>query len=208
MSSSQTVFVVDDEAAVRKALKLMLQAAGYEVELFESALAFLKDYDSSVPGCLILDVRMPGMDGMELLERLSESDIFIPVIILTAHGDIPMAVDAIKIGAIEFFEKPADANILREKVADALAIDTKWRQGEEEREEIRQRHNNLTPREREVVELMVDGKTSRTIATVLGTAQNTVRVQRASIMKKMQADSPGDLIKMMAQMRGIDLDSK
>lgn len=201
MSSTQTVFVVDDEAVVRKALKLMLELAGYRVQPFSSAQEFLDNYEPSMPGCLILDVRMPGMDGMELLRHLSEHEILIPIIMLTAHGDIPMAVDAMKTGAVEFLEKPAEPNTLREKVAAALALDEVWRLDEEERAEIRGNYKKLSPREREVLDLIIDGKKPRTIGRILGTSQNTIRVQRASIMKKMRADSPADLVKMMNTLR-------
>ncbi len=198
MNPRQTVFIVDDEAPVRKALRLMLQTAGYQVEAYGSAEEFLGAYDPSRPGCLILDVRMPGMDGMELLRHLIEHRHRIPVIMLTAHGDIPMTVDAIHTGALDFLEKPVDPEVLRQKLAAALVKNTEQRLEQEELDEILQRLGELTRREREVLDLLVDGKPVRTVARALGTAQSTVRNQRASILKKMRADTVADLMKMMA----------
>lgn len=195
MTDSQTVFVVDDEPAVRKAIRLMLLSAGHKVETFASATEFLEAYDPSRPGCLVSDVRMPGMDGMQLLRELAKRGE-LPVVMLSAHGDIPMAVAAIKVGAIDFLEKPADANLLRRKVASALAIDAEARRNKEERDEISNRLATLTARERQVLEYLIDSKSSRTIASILGTSHNTVRVQRTSVMKKMHADNVADLVKM------------
>ena len=199
MTSSQTVFVVDDEEPVRKALRLMLETSGFQVETFPTAQAFLDTYRPSMPGCLILDVRMPGMDGMQLLRELAHRDYYPPIIMLTAHGDIPMAVDAIQTGAIDFLEKPAEPAAIQEKVTAALAKDAESRRGKAERDEIRSAYDQLTPREREVLELLVDGKSTKTIATVLGTAESTVRLHRSSIFKKMRADSVPDLINLMSE---------
>lgn len=194
---SQTVFVVDDEPVVRKAVSLILEQAGHRIETFASAKEFLERYDGSQPGCLVSDVRMPGMDGMDLLRHLSQQGRKIPVVMLSAHGDIPMAIDAVKTGAIDFLEKPADPDVLRQKVAGALAMDLKWRIDLDEKEEIEQLASTLTPRELEVLRLLVDGKDAKIVAQVLGSSYNTVRVQRASIMKKMKADNIADLVRMM-----------
>lgn len=194
---SQTIFIVDDEAVLRKTLSLIVGQLGHRVQAFESADEFLAYFDGSQPGCLISDVRMPGMDGMELLQELMSRGTKIPVVMLSGHGDIPMAVAAVKIGAVDFLEKPAEAEQLREKVTKALALDTKWRMGQDEREEIVQLLSTLTPREREVLNLLVDGKEAKIIGTILGSSHNTVRVQRASIMKKMRADNIADLVRMM-----------
>ena len=194
---SQIVFVVDDEPTVRKAVSLILEQAGHRIETFASAAEFLDRYDGSQPGCLVSDVRMPGMDGMELLRHLSEQGRKIPVVMLSAHGDIPMAIDAVKTGAIDFLEKPADPDVLRQKVAGALALELEWRLHLDEKEEIAQLASALTPRELEVLRLLVDGKDAKIVAQVLGSSYNTVRVQRASIMKKMKADNIADLVRMM-----------
>lgn len=194
----QTVFVVDDEPVVRKAVSLILEQAGHRMETFASAAEFLEKYDGAQPGCLVSDVRMPGMDGMDLLRHLSQQNIRIPVVMLSAHGDIPMAIDAVKTGAIDFLEKPDDPDVLRQKVAGALAMDQTWRLDLDEQEEIQQLESTLTARERQVLNLLVDGKSAKIVAQILGSSYsyNTVRVQRASIMKKMRADNIANLVRM------------
>ncbi len=142
-------------------------------------------------------MRMPGMDGMQLLRHLSERGIRIPVVMLSAHADIPMAVDAVKTGAVDFLEKPAEPETLRRKVAKALELDQMWRMGQDERQEIEHLLSALTPREREVLNLLIDGKDAKIVAQILGSSHNTVRVQRASIMKKMRADNIADLVRMV-----------
>lgn len=191
-----TVFVVDDDAPVRKSLTLILETAGHQVEAFSTAQDFLSAFDTARPGCLLSDVRMPGMDGMALLRRLTEMKCKLPVIMLTAHGDVPMAVDAMKIGAVEFLEKPAEPSALRSAVAAAIQFDAAQRAALAEAEEIATLLRTLTDREREVHDLLIAGKPARTIATVLGTAHNTIRIHRGRLMKKMRADNVADLIRM------------
>lgn len=193
---SQTVFIVDDEPVIRKAVSLIIEQTGHRIQTFASATEFLEHYDGSQSGCLVSDVRMPGMDGMELLRHLRTQGRKIPVLMLSAHGDIPMAVAALKVGAIDFLEKPADPDVLRQKVVQALTVDRHWRMAQEERNEVDQLLSTLTPREREVLELLVDGKEAKSVAQILGSSHNTVRVQRASIMKKMRADNIADLVRM------------
>lgn len=193
---SQTVFVVDDEPVVRKAVSLILEQGGHRIETFASAGEFLERYDDSQPGCLVSDVRMPGMDGMDLLRHLSQQGIRIPVVMLSAHGDIPMAIDVVKTGAIDFLEKPADPDVLRQKVAGALATNLTWRLYLDEMDKNKQLESTLTPREREVLALLVDGKNAELEAQILGSPYNTVRVQRSSIMKKMRADNIADLVRV------------
>lgn len=197
MNPSHTVYIVDDEATVRKALRLIMKTAGYEVEAFESATEFLDAFDPAATACLILDVRMPGMDGLALLRQLTEQQVPLPVIMLSAHGDIPMAVGAVKTGAVDFLEKPAEPSVLREKVVAALETAVRWRQDQEERQEILDKYAKLTPRERQVAALLADGKTIKRIARMLGTSQNTLRVQQLSIRNKMEADNAADLVNMM-----------
>lgn len=195
------VFVVDDEASIRKALKSMLEAAGYEVQTFARASEFLAGYVPSQPGCLVLDVRMPGMDGLELQRYLTEHHIQIPVIILTGHGDVSMAVRSMESGAVSFLEKPADPDALLQKVAAAMERDRGNRKDDAQSAETRSAYNSLTPREREVMELLIEGKKPKTIAQALGITQSTIRVQRATILKKMRADSVTDLLRMMQAAR-------
>ena len=195
--SVPTVFLIDDDAAVRKALRLILTTAGHDVETYSSAQAFLEAFNVNRPGCLVSDVRMPGTDGMELLRQLVARSVAIPIIMLTAHGDVPMAVDAMKLGAVEFLEKPVEPSILRNVVSSALELDAARRRDQDERDEVNALLDTLTDREREVLDLLVEGKQTRTISTVLGTAHNTVRVHRARLMKKMRADSIADLIRML-----------
>lgn len=202
MNPSHTVFIVDDEAPVRKALRLMMSTAGYKVEVFASATEFLDAYDRETIGCLILDVRMPGMDGLALLRHLTAEQAPLPVIMLSAHGDIPMAVGAVKTGAVDFLEKPAQASTLREKVAAALELAQHWHFERLERQEILEGYSKLTARERQVAELLANGKSTQTIAKLLGTSNNTVRVQQHNIRNKMRAATPAELVKLMAMIRG------
>ena len=201
ISQTSTIFVVDDEPAVRKSIKLILQRTGFPIELFESAVDFLEQFDSLRAGCLITDVRMPGMDGMQLLKQLESRNARLPILMLSAHGDIRMAVRAMKLGAIDFLEKPVDPNTLRQKVLLAVEQDKLARTDQEELEEIRSSIETLTPREREVLDLLVDGKTAKVIGVILGTAHNTVRVQRANIFRKMRADNVVDLIRMVGALK-------
>lgn len=158
---------------------------------------FLAAVDLTRPGCLLSDVRMPGLDGMRLLRRLAELDSKLPVIMLTAHGDVPMAVQAMKVGAVEFLEKPVEPATLRLVVASALAQDEDQRSNLAEIQEIESLLSELTRREREVLELLVDGKSAKTVASIRQVAHNTVRIHRSRIMKKMRADNVADLIRMV-----------
>ncbi len=175
----------------------MLEASGHCVEAFSRAHQFLEAYTPSARGCAILDVQMPGMDGLELQSFLLKQRILIPVIILTGHGDIGMAVKAVQDGAIDFLEKPADPPKLLKAVAKALKADEQSRLYCSEREEIVAALESLTQREREVMDLLIGGKSPKTVAWALGTQQSTVRVQRASIFRKMRADSATDLLRMV-----------
>lgn len=202
MNPPPTVYIVDDEDAVRKALRLMMSTAGYQVEDFASAAEFLNAYNPTKIGCLILDVRMPGMDGFALLRQLNEQRVRLPIIMLSAHGDIPMAVDAVKRGAVDFLEKPARASVLREKVAAALDTAERWKRQQRERQEILARFSTLTPREREVAKLLPEGKSNNSIAKALGMSENTLRVHRHNIREKMQADHATELQKMLTDIQG------
>ena len=194
METPQTVFVVDDEPTVRRSVRLILESAGHPIQEFESAVEFLKIMNASLRGCVISDVRMPGIDGIRFLKQLRETNFHLPVIVLTGHADVPMAVKAMKLGAIEFLEKPVDADVLRDRVAKALLSESQNHQQHLELAEINTCYESLSPREREVLRLLVAGKQPKMIANILGTAQSTVRIQRQSILKKMRVDNVYDLI--------------
>ncbi len=196
-----TVFVVDDDASVRESLSLLLKAVGHSVEPFENAQSFLDAYSPDLPGCLILDVRMPGMDGLELQRLLAKDAPHLPVIMLTAHGDLPMAVDSMRAGAWHFVEKPYDRKRLLGIIEEALAADREFRMQNSEQIEIERNLASLTDREREVMEHLVDGKSTKMVALALGTSPNTIAHQRASILDKMQAESVVDLSRMLHLIR-------
>lgn len=191
-----TVFVVDDDDAVRGALSMLFRSVGLPVEAFASAPQFLSDYTRGAPGCILLDVRMPEMSGLELQDRLREEKIDIPVIILTGHGDVPMAVRAIKAGAFDFVEKPFNNQVLIERVQKAIELDQQSRQSGRWASEIARRLERLTPRERQVLEKVVAGLSNKAIANDLGITDRTVEIHRAKVMRKMQASSLAELVRM------------
>lgn len=202
--ATPTVFVVDDEATVRRSIRLILERANHNVVEFSSAVDFLDQFDSSLRGCILSDVRMPKLDGIQFLKRLRTIGSNIPMLILTGHADIPMAVSAMKLGAAEFLEKPIDPDTLRRKVAGVLAGEAIAHQQNLETREIESLYATLSPRENEVLNLLVSGRQPKSIATILGTAQSTIRIQRRSILKKMRADSVSDLIRLMGKIGGLD----
>lgn len=194
---NSTVFIVDDDPSVRESLSLLLKATGHQSEAFADAQSFLDGFDAEKPGCLILDVRMPGMDGLQLQRVLAERAPHLPVIMLTAHGDLPMAVDSMRSGAWHFVEKPYDKDRLLGIVGEALESDREFRRENAERLEIEQRLTLLTDREREVADQLADGKSTKLVALALGTSPNTIAHQRAKILEKMQAESVVDLTRML-----------
>ena len=195
------VFVVDDDLSVRSAIKRLIDSMGLHVELFESAQGFLASKLPNVPSCLILDIRLPGISGLNLQRRLAEADIQIPIIFITAHGDIPMTVRAMKAGAVEFLTKPFRDQDLLDAIDLALEKDRTRRQQEAELAVLRERFECLSPREREVIEMVVSGMLNKQIAAQLGTAENTVKVHRSRAMEKMQANSLADLVKMIQRLQ-------
>lgn len=197
-----TISVVDDEADIRDSLRLLMRSVGLKSETFASAQEFLGAYDPSRPGCLILDVRMPGMSGPELQEKLRKNEINIPIIIITGHGDVPTAVRTMKAGAIDVIEKPSSDQLLLDRVQQALERDATDRKERAERERIAARHARLTPREREVMEGIVDGKLNKVIAADLGLSTRTVEIHRSRIMEKMQVRSVSNLVQMVLSVRG------
>ncbi|MGD2215292.1 MAG: response regulator transcription factor [Gemmatimonadales bacterium] len=201
-TSKPTVFVVDDDPGVLDSLAFLLQSVGLEAAAYTSANVFLRDYDPEKPGCLVLDVRMPGMSGLELQERLEARGSILPIIFLTAHGDVPMAVKALKAGAVDFVQKPFRDQELIDKIQYALEENERLRRDLGRRDEISARIAALTPRETEVMNLVVDGKSNKAIAHKLDLSQRTVEIHRARVMEKMQAGSVAELVKMVIRTRG------
>jgi FixJ family two-component response regulator len=196
------VFVVDDDASIRKALDSLIRSVGLTVQLFGSAQEFLQAKKPNVPSCLILDVRLPGISGLDFQRKLAESKIFIPIIFITGHGDIPMSVRAMKAGAVEFLTKPWREQDLLDAINVAIEGDAARRQQEKEISALRDRLEWLTPREREVLPLVVSGFPNKQIAAEIGTSETTVKVHRGQLMRKMGADSLPDLVRM-AERLGI-----
>lgn len=197
MADGQIVYVVDDDAAVRDSLSWLLRSVGLQVESFDSGVAFF-DYvqREGCDGCAILDVRMPGLSGLELQERLMGENITLPLIIITGHGDVPMAVRAVKAGAFDFIEKPFNDQLLLDRVQQALQQNAQHREEEEKRQKVETRLESLTPREREVLELVVVGNPNKAIATQLGISCRTVEIHRGRVMEKMQAGSLSELVRL------------
>ncbi len=191
-----TVYVVDDDRAVRDSLGLLLRSVGQPCKLFDSAQAFLDACEDDWQGCLLLDIRMPGMSGMEMHQELLERHIRIPVIFVTGHGDVPMAVQAMRNGAFDFIQKPYRDQELLDRVNQALTWDAEHRSEESRRRQLQQRYSGLTPREREVMECVVRGLANKVIAMDLALSQRTVEIHRARVMEKMGARSLAELVRM------------
>ena len=198
--SQSTVFVVDDDAAVREALRDLIDSVGLRVELFGSAGEFLQRKLPHLPSCLILDIRLPGKSGFDLQRELAEANIGIPIIFITDHGDIPMSVRAMKAGAVEFLAKPFRDQDLLDVIQLALERDRGTRQREAEIATLRDRFESLTPREREVLPWVVSGLLNKQIADAIGTSEATVKVHRSQLMRKMGAKSLADLVRMADKM--------
>ena len=194
-----TVFVVDDDDAVRTSLRLLLKSVGLPVETFASAQEFLDAFDAERAGCLVLDIRMPGMSGLELQQRLNEIHAIVPIVFITGHGDVPMAVEAMQHGAVDFIQKPFRDQDLIDRINQALEKDRDNRAGLRERDAIRRRMQQLTPREREVLDLVTQGKANKVIAGDLNVSQRTVEIHRARVMEKMGASSLAHLVRMVIE---------
>jgi RNA polymerase sigma factor (sigma-70 family) len=195
------VFVVDDDQSVRRAIKRLVESVGLQVELFESAQEFLQAQRPDAPSCLVLDVRLRGTSGLAFQQELAKDNIHIPIIFVTAHGDVPMSVRAMKAGAVEFLMKPFRDEDLLDAIHLALKKDLDRREQEAEVVVLRERFEALTQREREVVRGVVCGMLNKQIAAELGTAENTVKVHRSRAMEKMQAQSLADLVKMIERLQ-------
>jgi FixJ family two-component response regulator len=198
-SKVPTVFVVDDDASVRGALARLLHSAGYQTETFSSAEGFLAKSRFDAPGCILLDVRMPGLNGLELQEALAAADRQLPIVFITGHGDVPMSVRAMKAGAEDFLPKPFDDEELLKAVAQALNKSQREQNERTEAAEIRRRLSSLTPREREVLCHVVAGQLNKQIAVDLSIAEKTIKVHRARVMEKMGASSIAGLVAMAAR---------
>jgi RNA polymerase sigma factor (sigma-70 family) len=196
------VFVVDDDPSVRRAIKRLIGSVGLQVELFASAQEFLASKPANgSPSCLVLDIRLPGISGLDFQRQLADAKVQIPIVFITAHGDIPMTVRAMKAGAVEFLTKPFRDQDLLDAIQVALERDRSRRQQESDLAVLRERFELLSPREREVVTMVVSGMLNKQIAAQIGTAENTVKCHRSRAMEKMQANSIAELVQMMARLQ-------
>jgi two-component system response regulator FixJ len=200
-TQTPTVMVVDDDAGVRNAMRALLKSVGLDSALFASAQEFLTGYQPTQPGCLLLDIRMPGMSGLELQQHLNLRGAFIPVIFMTGHGDIPMAVEAMQHGAFDFLQKPFRDQDLLDRIQRAIVRDDELRKSLGEHARIKTHLDSLTPREREVLDLMTQGKQNKVIGQDLGVSPRTIEIHRARVMEKMGAHSVAELVRMMLDLK-------
>lgn len=196
MSANEIVQIIDDDDALRDSLIFLLSSVGIEAKSYDSAAAFLNDPQRTISGCIITDVRMPGMNGIDLLHKLKSEGISVPIIVMTGHGDVPLAVEAMKLGAFDFIEKPFDEDALLTSVRGALGVQEKHAREESQRQEIENRLVQLSTRERQVLDGLVAGQANKVIAFELGISPRTVEIYRANVMTKMQANSLSDLVRM------------
>jgi FixJ family two-component response regulator len=200
--SRPVIAIVDDDPSVREGLKSLIRSAGWSVETFASAQEFLSRPRAKAPSCLILDLQLPDLSGLDLQKRMAATDLEIPIIFLTGHGDIPASVQAMKAGALEFLTKPVDEQDLLRAIQEAIDRDRRTRQQHADMHELRSRHDSLTAREREVMQQVISGLLNKQVAAELNITEFTVKIHRGQVMRKMRADSLADLVRM-AESLGI-----
>jgi two-component system, LuxR family, response regulator FixJ len=208
MNANPTVYIVDDDPAMRQSLRWLTESVGLHVATFETAEAFLDNYRAELPGCLVLDVRMPGMSGLDLQTTLCDRHINLPIIIVTGHGEVQSAVRAMKAGAVNFIEKPFSDQDLLDAVRQALEQDAAQREAADSRRDIEERFAMLTPRERQVLLLVVNGRANKQIAAELNISQKTVEVHRSHVMQKLQAQSVAELVHMAMKIDDLLADTR
>lgn len=202
MSSEPTVFVVDDDSEIRETLKWLVESVGLKIETFASAQDFLNAYDPARPGCLVTDVRMPGMSGIELQAKLMAEEVTLPIIIVSGYADVPTAVRSMKGGAIDFVEKPFNEQMLLERIQLSILEDARLRQKRSQGERARARLRSLTPRERQVMDLVILGRSNKEIARELNISPKTVEAHRSNVMAKMKAQSLAELVTIAERTAG------
>jgi two-component system response regulator FixJ len=195
-TAKPTVYIVDDDQSIRLAMEFLMRSVGIDYAIFQSGDDFLGQYSNEFAGCLVLDIRMPGLGGLELQEKLIEMDSGLPIIFITGHGDVPMAVEAMQKGAVDFIQKPFRDQDLLDRIGTAMQADRERRSERRQKADVQERIAKLTKREKEVLDLVVTGKPNKVIAYELGVSQRTVEIHRARVMEKMQARSLADLVKM------------
>ena len=203
MSDDQTVFLVDDEADVRASLSMLIRSIGLKTEIYDSPKAYLEAYDPERRGCLVLDMRMPGMSGLHLQEKLASMGLHPPIIMISGHGEIPNAVQAMQRGAVDFLQKPVSDQLLLDRIQQALQMDLDNRKNHDITTAAQARYDRLTRRERQVLNGVIAGKLNKTIAAELDVSTRTIEIHRANLMEKMQAKSLSALVQMVANVEEL-----